>query len=134
MRGSRRSFLLAGLAAAGCAHRGAGAAVRKAAQFLWAQQAEDGAWHSHTYGLMRSGQSLTPFVLDALLDVPENVLERPVEAIDRAIAFIKRNTNAEGALGAGDGARAAAGMGTRYHSAGRMPARAAVHGRDRLAT
>src|ERR1051325_3828098 len=99
MRGSRRSFLLAGLAAAGCAHRGAGAAGRKAAQFLWAQQAEDGAWHSHTYGLMRSGQSLTPFVLDALLDVPERVLERPVEAIDRAIAFIKRNTNAEGALG-----------------------------------
>jgi hypothetical protein len=80
--------------------------LKKAAQYLWAQQAEDGGWHSHTYGLLRSGQSLTPFVLDALLDVPETAIERPVAAIDRALTFIKRNTNADGSLGLMDSAAA----------------------------
>ncbi len=94
---SRRSFLAAALAAAGCS-RG-DSRLPKAARYLWAQQAEDGGWHSRTYGLLHSGQSLTPFVLDALLDVPESVVARPAGAVDRAIAFIKRNTNSDGLLG-----------------------------------
>jgi hypothetical protein len=94
---SRRSFLAAALAAAGCS-RG-DSRLPKAARYLWAQQAEDGGWHSRTYGLLRSGQSLTPFVLDALLDVPEGVVARPAGAVDRAIEFIRRNVNAEGLLG-----------------------------------
>lgn len=90
---SRRSFLLAALAAAGC---GRGDSPRsRAARYLWAQQADDGGWHSRTYGLLRSGQSLTPFVLDALLDVSE----RPAGAVERAVEFIKRNTNTDGSLG-----------------------------------
>src|ERR1700686_2332230 len=96
---TRRSFLLSALAAAGCSERERAPGLKKAAQFLWAQQAEDGGWHSHRYGLLRSGQSLTPFVLDALLGVPESVLPRPLEAVDRAIAFIKRDINADGSLG-----------------------------------
>ena len=43
--------------------------LAKAAGYLWKQQAADGGWHSHTYGLLRSGQALTPFVLGALLEV-----------------------------------------------------------------
>ena len=73
--------------------------AKSAAEYLWAQQAEDGGFHSSTYGLLRSGQSLTPFVLDALLLVPENVFPAPPEAINRALRFIKEHTNAEGALG-----------------------------------
>lgn len=99
---SRRSFLLTGLAAAACSRRESDPGLRRAAQFLWSQQSEDGGWHSKTYGLMRSGQSLTPFVLDALLDVPENVVARPSGAVDRAIAFLKSNTNADGQLGLAD--------------------------------
>jgi len=83
--------------AAGCTQRDT--RIQKAARYLWAKQAEDGGWHSQTYGLLRSGQSLTPFVLDALLDVPENVVAPPAGAIDRAIAFIKRNINQDGLLG-----------------------------------
>ena len=99
MDATRRSFLLAALTAAACSRREGAPGLKKAAQFLWTQQAEDGGWHSHRYGLLRSGQSLTPFVLDALLDVPESILPRPVDAVDRAIAFVKRNINADGCLG-----------------------------------
>ena len=70
--------------------------LRRACRYLWSQQSEDGGWHSRTYGLLRSGQSLTPFVLNALLQVPQHA---PSSAIDRAIAFLHRNTNNEGAVG-----------------------------------
>jgi hypothetical protein len=104
---SRRAFLGTGLAAglaaaAACSRREAEAPLRRAAQFLWSQQADDGGWHSRTYGLLRSGQSLTPFVLDALLDVDEKVFARPRGAITRAFEFLQRNTNSDGALGLAD--------------------------------
>src|SRR5215470_3712136 len=92
---NRRSFLLVSAGVAACGRRESGSALRKAADYLWAQQAEDGGWHSRTYGLLRSGQSLTPFILDALLDLKDH----PAGAVERAIAFIKKNTNADGALG-----------------------------------
>ena len=68
----RRSWILLAvlvevvLVQAGCL-RSNKPALARAAEYLWSQQSEDGGWHSHTYGLLRSGQSLTPFVLDALL-------------------------------------------------------------------
>ena len=42
--------------------------LNKATAFLQAKQSADGAWRSETYGLLKSGQSLTPFVLFALTD------------------------------------------------------------------
>jgi squalene-hopene/tetraprenyl-beta-curcumene cyclase len=83
----------------GCSRRPEQPALARAAQYLWSQQASDGSWPSHTYGLLRSGQALTPFVLEALLQVPDTAYRRPVAQIDRAIEFIRRNTNADGALG-----------------------------------
>src|SRR5258708_6751795 len=76
--------------------------LARAAEFLWRQQAGDGGWHSHTYGLLRSGQALTPFVLEALLQVPEGIYRRPRAGVDRAIAFIRNNTRSDGALGVAD--------------------------------
>ena len=73
--------------------------LARAAEYLWRQQAEDGGWHSHTYGLLRSGQALTPFVLEALLQVPEGTYPMPRAGVDRAIAFIRNNTRSDGALG-----------------------------------
>src|ERR1041384_3769616 len=84
---------------AGCARRRASTPLRDAARYLWAQQSEDGGFHSTTYGLLRSGQSLTPFVLVALLGVPENESSPPRGAVERALDFIKANTNADGAVG-----------------------------------
>jgi hypothetical protein len=85
--------------AAGCSRRRESAPLSKAAQYLWAQQADDGGFHSTTYGLLRSGQSLTPFVLLALLGVPDSASSHPRGAVERALTFIKANTNADGALG-----------------------------------
>ena len=105
MNVDRRTFLVGAAAAAvACAgRRESSTPLARAAQYLWAQQAEDGGFHSGTYGLLRSGQSLTPFVLGALLRVPEDVLRAPDGAVDRALAFITAQTNADGALGrAGD--------------------------------
>src|SRR6185295_12232015 len=74
-------------------------ALARAAAYLWSQQAEDGGWHSRTYGLLRSGQSLTPFVLEALLEVPAEVYAAPAGKVDRALAFIERNQQSDGMLG-----------------------------------
>jgi hypothetical protein len=90
---------LAGLA--GCA-RAPRPPLTRAADWLWRQQEADGGWHSRTYGLLRSGQSLTPFVLDALLEAPEDVCPRPSGGVDRAIAFIREHTQTTGALGTAD--------------------------------
>jgi hypothetical protein len=106
MQIDRRTFLLNALAgtlggalALGCTHRRGNAALKQAAQYLWAQQSEDGGFHSTTYGLLRSGQSLTPFVLVALLSVPDSAVLNSREAVERALKFIKSHTNSEGALG-----------------------------------
>jgi len=104
----RRTFLLNALAAAGttcaaaatgCSRRSGSAPLRAAAQYLWSQQADDGGFHSTTYGLLRSGQSLTPFVLVALLGVQDSESSPPRGAVERAFTFIKTNTNADGVLG-----------------------------------
>ncbi|CAG0962646.1 hypothetical protein PLCT2_00846 [Planctomycetaceae bacterium] len=77
-------------------------ALSRACRFLWGKQANDGGWHSEAYGLMRSGQSLTPYVLYALLKTPAEFRQEPQGATDRALAFIRSNVNAEGALGLAD--------------------------------
>jgi hypothetical protein len=74
-------------------------ALARGADFLWDQQDRDGGWHSRTYGLLKSGQSLTPFVLDALLQVPPSAYRLPADKLERAIRFIRQNTNKDGALG-----------------------------------
>lgn len=73
-------------------------AIARAARYLWSKQAPDGGWHSETYGLLKSGQSLTPFLLLALLDTPD----APKDAADRAFKFIRANTNAQGEVGRSD--------------------------------
>ena len=94
----RRIFLLATLGATACGRRD-NSALGRAVRWLWSQQSDDGGWHSKTYGLLRSGQSLTPFVLDALLSVPHET-----SGVDKAFEFLQRNTNADGSLGLSDSA------------------------------
>src|SRR6266571_3630263 len=94
----RRGFLTLLLSQAGCL-RMRKPALARAAEYLWNQQADDGGWHSRTYGLLRSGQSLTPFVLEALLRIPGDVYPLPATKAGRAIEFIKRNTTPNGVVG-----------------------------------
>jgi hypothetical protein len=68
-------------------------AVRRAARYLWSRQTQDGRWHSTTYGLLRSGQSLTPFVLEALLRLPDP----PPQRVGRALDFLLTRFDPENA-------------------------------------
>src|SRR4030095_4488840 len=99
MRVVRRLFSSTAATAAACSWKRERSSLTRAAQYLWAQQAADGGFHSATYGLLRSGQSLTPFVLGALLRVPDATVPAPAGGVDRAIAFIRRHTRVDGALG-----------------------------------
>ena len=103
MRVDRRVFLSTAAAAAACSWKGERSSLARAARYLWAQQAADGGFPSATYGLLRTGQSLTPFVLGALLRVPDTTLPAPSGAVDRAIAFIRGHTRVDGAVGVAAG-------------------------------
>jgi squalene-hopene/tetraprenyl-beta-curcumene cyclase len=76
--------------------------LRRAASWLWSRQEADGGWHSHTYGLLRSGQALTPFVLDALLQVPADIYPPSDDRIGHALTFIRVRTQPDGSLGVFD--------------------------------
>lgn len=102
MRLALAFLFVLGVGPAPGASRPADEALARAARFLWSKQGRDGGWHSGTYGLLRSGQSLTPFVLAALLEVPEDRVPRPAGAVRRAIGFIERHVDKEGALGRSD--------------------------------
>lgn len=99
MRVDRRVFLLTAAAAAACSRKPERGPLARAARYLWAQQDADGGFHSATYGLLRSGQSLTPFVLGALLRVPDATMAAPAGAVARALAFIRAHTRVDGAVG-----------------------------------
>ena len=108
---TRRGFLaLPAAAALGCSGlRGRSAlrsthegALQAAVRYLWSVQADDGGWHSRTYGLLSSGQSMTAFVLDALTQVPESLYEPPSRSRRRAVEFIADHTDSGGAVGRSD--------------------------------
>jgi len=76
--------------------------LRRAAHWLRGQQAADGGWHSPQYGLLRSGQACTPFVLDALAGVPADLWDGDPPERDAALDFIVRHVNRQGVLGVAD--------------------------------
>ncbi|MEP7218063.1 MAG: prenyltransferase/squalene oxidase repeat-containing protein [Bacteroidota bacterium] len=76
--------------------------LQRACAYLWKEQSPDGSWKSAHYAVMRSGQTLTPFILNTLLDIPERIVPRPDGAVDKALDFIKANTDNRGVLGLRD--------------------------------
>jgi squalene-hopene/tetraprenyl-beta-curcumene cyclase len=87
---------------AGVAQGDPARALARSAAYLWQQQAEDGGWHSPQYGVMRSGQALTPYVLRALLTIPERISARPKGGVARAMEFMLARLDASGVLGNAD--------------------------------
>ena len=79
----------------------ASASLPRACAYLWAKQGADGGWHSETYGLMRSGQALTPFVLHALL-LAADACAAPPGGVERALAFLRRHVSDTGQMGVAD--------------------------------
>ncbi len=50
-----------------------GQLLRTTAEYLWTQQGEDGGWHSETHGLLRGGETWTPFVAHYLFQIPDSI-------------------------------------------------------------
>ncbi len=69
--------------------------------WLWAEQDPDGAWRSDHYAYFRAGHALTPFVLHALLQVPDSRARRPADGVERALDFIRTTIAADGSVGVG---------------------------------
>ena len=76
--------------------------LARAAAYLWTKQSPDGSWRSETYGLLKSGQSFTPFLLFVLSEVPAEVAPAPEGAVEKAMAFLRIMGNEEGVHGRAD--------------------------------
>ena len=74
----------------------------KAAAYLHSKQSADGAWRSETYGLLKSGQSLTPFVLFALTDSTTGKGRLNEGSIGNALGFLRTGIDSNGVLGRAD--------------------------------
>ena len=74
------------------------AALSRGLDWLWGQQSDDGRFRSSTYGFFREGQSLTPFALDALLDVAAAGVEVDGARVAMALEAIHLMTH-KGAVG-----------------------------------
>ena len=74
-------------------------ALDRAVEYLWSQQADDGGWHSPQYGVLRSGQALTPFVLHSLLGAIDVLNCFDEGKIRRASGFITSHLDSAGVLG-----------------------------------
>ncbi len=72
------------------------------ASALWQRQHADGGWRSETYAVLKTGQALTPVVLQALMRIPESLAPRPAGSVERAVAFIRAGIDERGAVGMGD--------------------------------
>jgi len=80
----------------------AGQALQRAAKYLWAQQSEDGGWHSQHHGLLKGGQVSSAFALDALLAIPDSIYRPTADQKAAGLQFLRDHTNSDGALGLHD--------------------------------
>ena len=58
--------------------------------YLWSKQSPDGSWRSETYGLLKSGQSLTPFILFVLSEVRNDMAPPPEGTVEKSMNFLRR--------------------------------------------
>jgi hypothetical protein len=78
-------------------------ATSRAVDWLLKRQAEDGGWHSSTYGQMRCGVGNTALVLYALSHLPEAERRKAAPQIQRGYEFLLRNLSDEGFVRGPDG-------------------------------
>jgi len=76
------------------------ASLRLAGKFLLDAQSEDGGWYSETYGLLRDGPTMTPYVMSSLLFMPQTGREGEA-AFGRGRALLINMVGGDGRLAVG---------------------------------
>ena len=76
--------------------------IQKAKEFLLSKQLPDGSWRSETYGLLKSGQSLTPFVLYSLSQTIRNGEDQEKPWVQQSMKFLRSHGNSDGIHGRSD--------------------------------
>lgn len=64
--------------------------MQKACNYIFSKQSPDGAWKSEHYGLLKSGQSLTPFILHTLSGSTLQKSQTYQEMVDQAMNYLRR--------------------------------------------
>jgi prenyltransferase beta subunit len=78
-------------------------AIGRGIDWLVAQQAADGGWHSATYGQLKDGAAVTALVLDALGHQPATDQQRHLVAIKKGFAFLDRGLAKRATVASPDG-------------------------------
>lgn len=81
--------------------REASAALERGVGWLAGAQSTGGLYQSQTYGYLKGGQSLTPFVLNALLDARDEGVAVPPDTIGRALVGVLGLIDERGRIGFG---------------------------------
>lgn len=71
--------------------------------WLVAQQAADGGWHSQTYGQLKDGAAITTLILDALGYLAPIEQQKHLVAIKKAFAFLDSGLSKRGTIASPDG-------------------------------
>jgi hypothetical protein len=79
------------------------ASLARGIDWLIAQQAEDGGWHSKTYGQLKDGAGVTALILDAVRVVPAELAGKHETAIRKAFEFLDRGLTKRGTVAGPDG-------------------------------
>jgi len=63
-------------------------AMQKSITWIWAQQSDDGGWHSKTHTVLSDGKVLTPYILFQLSQVKDGSFLKYKKQSDKAVEFI----------------------------------------------
>src|SRR5687768_1652201 len=64
-------------------------ALAKAADYLASHQAQDGGWHSQTYGQLKDGAGITSLILYAFSFLPRDMGQKLARPIEKGFEFLK---------------------------------------------
>jgi squalene-hopene/tetraprenyl-beta-curcumene cyclase len=83
----------------------AGKSLTRSFDWLFAQQAADGGWHSQTYGQLKDGAAVTALALYAIgqSQRPDKLTKSAGAAVSKACAFLHRGFGRRGTIASPDG-------------------------------
>ena len=77
--------------------------MEKGLAYLVKAQANDGGWHSQTYGQLKGGAALTTFVLDAFSHATAEWRKKRSELFTRGFEFLQAGLAKRGTIACPDG-------------------------------